>query len=46
VVGVDLNQAMLTVARRVRGDIDWRQGDVAALRWPIAPSMPCCARWP
>jgi SAM-dependent methyltransferase len=34
VVGVDLNQAMLTVARRVRGDIDWRQGDVAAL--PLA----------
>jgi SAM-dependent methyltransferase len=31
VVGVDLNEAMLTVARRVRGDIDWRQGDVAAL---------------
>jgi len=36
VVGVDLNQAMLTVARRVRGDIDWRQGDVAAL--PLADS--------
>jgi SAM-dependent methyltransferase len=34
VVGVDLNQAMLTVARRVRGDIDWRQGDVTAL--PLA----------
>jgi SAM-dependent methyltransferase len=31
VVGVDLNQAMITVARRVRGDIDWRQGDVASL---------------
>ncbi|CAN5837447.1 methyltransferase domain-containing protein [soil metagenome] len=31
VVGVDLNEAMLTVARRVRADIDWRQGDVAAL---------------
>jgi ubiquinone/menaquinone biosynthesis C-methylase UbiE len=34
VVGVDLNQAMLTVARRVRSDIDWRQGDVAALPLP------------
>jgi len=34
VIGVDLNQAMLTVARRVRGDIDWRQGDAAAL--PLA----------
>jgi SAM-dependent methyltransferase len=31
VTGVDLNDAMLTVARRVRPDIDWRQGDVAAL---------------
>ena len=31
VVGVDLNEAMLTVARRVRPDIEWRQGDAAAL---------------
>src|SRR5688572_8706675 len=31
VVGVDLNEAMLSVARGVRPDIDWRQGDVAAL---------------
>lgn len=31
VVGVDLNDAMLTVARRVRPDIDWRQGDAGAL---------------
>ena len=31
VVGIDLNEAMLTVARRVRPDIDWRQGDSAAL---------------
>lgn len=31
VVGVDLNDAMLTVARRVRPDIDWRNGDAAAL---------------
>jgi SAM-dependent methyltransferase len=31
VVGVDLNPAMLTVARRLRPDLDWRQGDVADL---------------
>jgi SAM-dependent methyltransferase len=31
VTGVDLNEAMLTVARRVRTDIDWRQGDAGAL---------------
>jgi ubiquinone/menaquinone biosynthesis C-methylase UbiE len=31
VVGVDLNEAMLTVARRVRPDLDYRQGDAAAL---------------
>ncbi|HVM14148.1 MAG TPA: methyltransferase domain-containing protein [Egibacteraceae bacterium] len=31
VVGIDLNDAMLTVARRLRPDIDWRQGDAAAL---------------
>ena len=31
VVGVDVNEAMLTVARRVRPELDWRQGDVAAL---------------
>jgi SAM-dependent methyltransferase len=36
VVGVDLNEAMLTVARRVRPEIDWRQGDVAALPLPDA----------
>jgi SAM-dependent methyltransferase len=34
VVGVDLNQAMLTVARRAGPGIDWRQGDAAAL--PLA----------
>ena len=34
VVGVDLNEAMLTVARRVRPDLDWRQGDVADLPFP------------
>ena len=31
IVGVDLNEAMLSVARRVRADIDWRQGDAASL---------------
>jgi ubiquinone/menaquinone biosynthesis C-methylase UbiE len=31
VSGVDLNPAMLAVARRVTPEIDWRQGDVAAL---------------
>jgi ubiquinone/menaquinone biosynthesis C-methylase UbiE len=31
VVGVDLNDAMLDVARRVRPEIEWRQGDVTAL---------------
>jgi predicted O-methyltransferase YrrM len=34
VTGVDLNEAMLTVARRVRAGINWRQGDAAAL--PLA----------
>ena len=31
VVGLDLNEAMLTVARRLRPDIEWRQGDAAQL---------------
>jgi SAM-dependent methyltransferase len=31
VVGLDLNPAMLEVASRIRGDIEWRQGDVAEL---------------
>ena len=31
VVGVDLNEAMLTVARRLRPDLEWRHGDAAAL---------------
>ncbi len=34
VTGVDLNPAMLAVARRVAPDIDWRQSDVAALPFP------------
>src|SRR5262245_11440805 len=31
VVGVDLNEAMLTVARRVRSDIDYRHASASAL---------------
>jgi ubiquinone/menaquinone biosynthesis C-methylase UbiE len=31
VVGLDLNEAMLDVARRVRPEIEWRQGDAARL---------------
>ncbi|MGD9704235.1 MAG: class I SAM-dependent methyltransferase [Acidimicrobiia bacterium] len=31
VVGLDLNPSMLTVAQRVGPDIEWRQGDVAAM---------------
>jgi ubiquinone/menaquinone biosynthesis C-methylase UbiE len=34
VVGVDVNEAMLAVARRVRPEIDWRQGDAARLPFP------------
>ena len=36
VVGVDLNEAMLAVARRVRPDLEWRQGDAEALPFPPA----------
>ena len=35
-VGLDLNEAMLTVARRIAPAIDWRQGDVTALPFPDA----------
>jgi ubiquinone/menaquinone biosynthesis C-methylase UbiE len=34
VIGLDLNEAMLTVARRLRPDIEWRQGDAAELPFP------------
>jgi SAM-dependent methyltransferase len=34
VVGLDLNAAMLSVARRVRPDLEWRQGDVAEIPFP------------
>src|SRR4030095_9389410 len=33
-VGVDVNPAMLSVARRVRPEIDWREGDAASLPFP------------
>ena len=35
VVGLDLNEGMLTVAGRLRPDIEWRQGDAADL--PFEP---------
>jgi SAM-dependent methyltransferase len=31
VAGLDLNEAMLAVARRLRAEIDWRQGDAGKL---------------
>jgi SAM-dependent methyltransferase len=31
VAGLDLNEGMLTVARRLRPDIEWRQGEAASL---------------
>lgn len=34
VVGVDLNDAMLAVAKRVAPEIDWRQADVTELPFP------------
>ena len=36
VVGFDLNQGMLAVARRIRGDLEWRQGDAASMPFPDA----------
>jgi ubiquinone/menaquinone biosynthesis C-methylase UbiE len=35
-VGVDVNAAMLTVARRVRPALEWRRGDASALPLPDA----------
>jgi ubiquinone/menaquinone biosynthesis C-methylase UbiE len=34
VVGLDLNEAMVTVARRICPALDWRQGDAASLPFP------------
>jgi ubiquinone/menaquinone biosynthesis C-methylase UbiE len=34
VVGLDLSEGMLTVARRVRPDLEWRQGDAATVPFP------------
>jgi ubiquinone/menaquinone biosynthesis C-methylase UbiE len=42
VVGLDLNDGMLTVARRLRPDIEWRQGDAADLPSPMARSASSC----
>src|SRR5688572_2975470 len=36
VVGFDLNEAMLAVARRLRPDIEWKQGDAAQLPFATA----------
>jgi len=36
VVGLDLNDGMLAVARRVRPDLEWRSGDAAVLPFPDA----------
>ena len=36
VVGVDRNESMLVVARRVRPELDWRQGDAGRLPVPDA----------
>lgn len=36
VVGLDLNDGMLTVARRIRPDLEWRPGDAALLPFPDA----------
>lgn len=36
IVGLDLNDAMLVVARRIRPDIEWRQGDAMALPFEAA----------
>ncbi len=45
VVGLDLNDAMLTVARRVRPDVDWRRGSADALPFD-AESFDCAvAAW-
>src|SRR5262245_24898251 len=34
VVGLDVNESMLTVARRVRDDVEWRRGDAGELPFP------------
>jgi SAM-dependent methyltransferase len=35
VTGLDLNEAMLAVARRLRPQVDWRQGDATTLPLPV-----------
>ncbi len=42
VVGLDLNEAMLAVARRLYPDLDWRQGDAGSLpRGPLLRAVTC-----
>ncbi len=36
VVGLDLNEGMVVVARRIRPDIEWRQGDAMELQFESA----------
>lgn len=45
VVGLDLNEAMLTVAKRVRPDLEWRRGDAAAIPFPDCLFDTVCVRW-
>ena len=45
VVGVDVNEAMLTVARRVRPDIDFAGSTQRRCRSPIVRSTRPCVRW-
>ena len=45
VCGIDLNSAMLDVARAASGpEIDWQQGDAAAMPLPTRRSTWWCAR--
>ena len=39
VIGVDVNQGMLAVARRLAPDIDWREGDAIALPLRVGESF-------
>lgn len=43
VTGLDLNEGMLTVARRLAPDVEWRRGDAADCRSSRTASTPCCA---
>jgi 2-polyprenyl-3-methyl-5-hydroxy-6-metoxy-1,4-benzoquinol methylase len=43
VVGLDLNEGMLAVARRLRPDIEWRQGTPPRFPSRTVPSTSSCA---